>query len=125
VFSVAAEDDEEYGFCGLEGVSAPTAPLFRSVEHLSGDVVPQTMPAVLRALDLLRRDRDKLIEQVQGIAAERDNFAYQNAVLGEACAVVTLESKHAIAARDDAEAQCAALDEELQAARCRIEELET
>jgi uncharacterized protein YhaN len=90
------------------------------------DVVngPVTMAGVYRVIDQLTDDRDALVEKVQGVQAETENVRHLFLVASEAQVVAARELVHALNARDDAERECGELRDQLEAARCRIQELE-
>jgi hypothetical protein len=103
---------------------AKTAPVYRAVEAHSGAVAPVSMAAALVILDHLTKDRDALVEKVQGVQAETENVRHLYLTASEAQAVAARELVHALNARDDAERECEELRDQLEAARCRLDELE-
>lgn len=103
---------------------AKTAPVYRSVEAQSGAVAPVSMAAALVILDHLTKDRDALVEKVQGVQAETENVRGLLVHATESCVQLARELTHALNARDDAERECEELRDQLDAARCRLDELE-
>jgi septal ring factor EnvC (AmiA/AmiB activator) len=99
---------------------AKTAPVYRSVEAQSGAVAPVSMAAALVILDHLTKDRDALVEKVQEALTQRDNLVNLTIEVGQLGAYL----KDVLAERDDAERECDELRDQLEAARCRLDELE-
>jgi hypothetical protein len=111
VFSVAADE-------------AKTTPIYRAVEAQSGALAPVTMATAYVLLESMAADRDAMVEKVQAVQAETENVRHLYLTAAEAASVSARELVHALNARDDAERECAELREALDAARCRLQELE-
>jgi uncharacterized coiled-coil DUF342 family protein len=116
-----------------------SAPEFRAVDALSGAVVrPTSLLASYSVIDCLQADVDALVEKVQQEAArlyetraEVTQLTYEltganrNALAAsESREAYRQERDEALAAGDDAERECGELRDDLEAARCRIQELE-
>jgi hypothetical protein len=110
-FSVAADE-------------AKTTPIYRAVEAQSGQLAPVTMATAYVLLESMAADRDAMVEKVQGVQAETELVRGMLLKATAALDSTTVELVHALNARDDAERECEELGEALDAARCRLQELE-
>jgi hypothetical protein len=115
-------DDEEYGFCGLEGVDAP---IVRQVEAKTGAVFrPVTLLAAYQVIDHEAGEVARLQELLVGERAERDNIAGLLASTAETLRRVACEFEHLLSDRDQERDRADALEHELDAALTRIQDLE-
>lgn len=103
---------------------AKTTPIYRAVEAQSGALAPVTMATAYVLLEAMAADRDAMVEKVQAVQAETENVRHLYLTASEAAATSARELVHALNARDDAERECEELREALDAARCRLQELE-
>jgi hypothetical protein len=103
---------------------AKTVPVYRAVEAQSGQLAPVTMATAYVLLESMAADRDAMVEKVQGVQAETELVRGMLLKATAALDSTTVELVHALNARDDAERECEELREALDAARCRLQELE-
>jgi uncharacterized coiled-coil DUF342 family protein len=116
-------DDEDYGFCGLEGVDAP---IVRQVEARTGAVFrPVTLLAAYQVIDHEAGEVARLQELLVGERAERDNIAGLLATTAETLRKVACEFEHLLSDRDQERDRADGLAAERDSLRCRIEELES
>lgn len=115
-------DDEDYGYCGLEGVDAP---LIRSVEAKTGAVFrPVTLLAAYQIIDHKAEDLERLRQELDDERARRDIVAGLLADCGKSLGAVTLEYQHALAEIDEKDALIHQWRDQAEAALCRVQELE-
>jgi hypothetical protein len=100
---------------------AKTAPVFRAVEAQTGALAaPVSMAAAYVLLEHLAEERDQAVKERDAARAERDNMVNLAREVGRLGGYL----EDALAERDDAERECGELRDQLEAARCRIQELE-
>jgi chromosome segregation ATPase len=109
-----------------------------AVEQHNARTAATTMVGAFRIIDHLTADNDVLVEKVQAVSARLDESRAEvtqltyELTLANRNAVAASESREAYRqerdesddARDDAERECGELRDQLEAARCRIQELE-
>jgi phage shock protein A len=81
---------------------------------------PTSMAGAYVLLEHLQKDNEALVEKVQEALTQRDNLVDLTIEVGRLGAYL----KDVLAERDDAERECGELREQLDSARCRLQELE-
>jgi hypothetical protein len=106
--------------CSVVAEEAKTTPIYRAVEAQTGQLAPVTMASAYVLLEHLAGQRDKAVKERDDARTERDNMVDLTGEVGRLGAYL----RDVLAERDDAERECGELRDQLEAARCRLDELE-